>query len=326
VTDAATLHDDAIVIDATCPPTFWYPRRAEWVAGGVTACALSVGGTAGLAASVGSLAETHRFLRETPGVRFADSIAGLRAAKEAGELAVYFHFQGAEPLEYDPSLVEIYHRLGVRILQLAYNRGNPLGDGCEEPRDAGLTTLGRRMIAELNRVGMVVDVSHTGVRTSLEAVEASSAPVIASHSNARAVHENRRNLPDDLIRAIADSGGVIGMNGFPSFVAPGARPTLDQLIDHMVYIDELVGPGHVALGIDYYDGGRADYDAMIATGVWMADNYGPPPYHYPAGIESPSGFPALTARLLERGYSEDGVRGILGENWLRVYETVWRQP
>jgi membrane dipeptidase len=322
--DAAALHASAVILDATCPPAFWYTRRAEWAEGGFTACALSVGGTDGLAASVSTLAETHRFLRETPGVRFADSVAGIRGAKADGELAVYFHFQGAEPLEYDPSLVEVYHRLGVRIIQLAYNRGNPLGDGCEEPRDAGLTTLGRRAIAEMNRVGIIVDVSHTGVRTSLDAVEASSAPVIASHSNARAVRENRRNLPDELIRAIAESGGVIGMNGFPSFVAAGERPTLDQFIDHMVHIDELVGPGHVALGIDYYDGDRADYDALVAAGVWTPEVYGPPPYHYPAGVESPRGLPQLTARLLERGYDEDGVRGILGENWLRVYEEVWR--
>jgi membrane dipeptidase len=179
------------------------------------------------------------------------------------------------------------------------------------------------MIAEMNRLGIVVDVSHTGLTSSLEAIEASSAPCIASHSNAAAVHANRRNLPNELVEAIAAGGGVIGMNGFPSFVAASDRPTLDQLIDHIVHIDGLVGPGHVGLGIDFYEGGRADYEAALASGAWSADNYGPPPYHYPAGLEGPAGLPALTARLLERGYEENGVRGILGENWLRVYEDVW---
>jgi membrane dipeptidase len=262
-------------------------------------------------------------VRETPGLRLATSVADVRAAKAADDLAVILHFQGAEPLEYEPALVEVYWRLGVRVLQLAYNRRNPFCDGCEEPHDAGLSVLGRRLIAEMNRVGMLVDVSHTGVRSSLEAVAASKAPCIASHSNAAAVHRNRRNLPDELIRAIAESGGVIGMNGFPSFVAASDRPSLDQFIDHMVYIDSLVGPGHVGIGLDYYDGNRADYEALLASGVWSAENYGPPPYHYPAGLERPDGLPALTARLLERGYTEDAVRGILGENWLRVYEKVW---
>jgi membrane dipeptidase len=138
------------------------------------------------------------------------------------------------------------------------------------------------------------------------------------------VHPNRRNLPDELIRAIAAGGGVIGVNGFPSFVAATARPTLDQLIDHIVHIDSLVGPGHVGLGLDYWEGTRADYDAFVAAGTWDPANYGPPPHPYPAGMERPSGLPALTARLLDRGYDEPGVRGILGENWLRVYGEVWR--
>ena len=175
----------------------------------------------------------------------------------------------------------------MRVVQLAYNRRNPLCDGCEEPRDAGLSVLGRRMIAEMNRLGIVVDVSHTGVASSLEAIEASSAPCIASHSNAAAVHANRRNLPNELVKAIAGGGGVIGMNGFPSFVAASDRPTLDQLIDHIVHIDGLVGPGHVGLGIDFYEGGRAEYEAALASGAWSAENYGPPPYHYPAGLEEP---------------------------------------
>jgi membrane dipeptidase len=273
--------------------------------------------------TVYAIADALRMARETPGLRLATSVADIRAAKAAGDLAVVLHLQGAEPLEYEPELVEVYWRLGVRVLQLAYNRRNPFCDGCEEPGDAGLSVLGRRMIAEMNRVGMLVDVSHTGVRSSLEAVDASSAPCIASHSNAAAVHKNPRNLPDDLIKAIAASGGVIGMNGFPSFVAASDRPTLDQFIDHMVYIDSLVGPGHVGIGLDYYEGSRADYDTLLASGVWKAENYGPPPYHYPAGLDRPDGLPALTARLLERGYREDALRGILGENWIRVYDQVW---
>ena len=320
---ARQIHDDAIVIDAACPGEYWRTHRDEWVAGGATACALTVGWPGPAREAIYDIADALRIARETSALRIATSVADVRQAKVAGELAVILHFQGAEPAEYEPALLEVYWRMGVRIVQLAYNRRNPLCDGCEEPRDAGLSLLGKGMIAEMNRLGILVDVSHTGVRSSLEAIEASSAPCIASHSNAASVHPNRRNLPDELIKAIAGSGGVIGVVGFPSFVAPMDRPTLDQLIDHIVHIDTLVGPGHVGLGLDYYEGTRAEYDAALASGFWSADNYSPPPYHYPAGLERPSGLPALTLRLLERGYEEEGIRGVLGENWLRVYDQVW---
>jgi membrane dipeptidase len=322
--DARIIHNEAIVIDAVCPGSYWRAYRDLWVIGGATVCGVTVGWPGPAREALYDIADLLRLVRATPGVRLAASVADIRAAKDEGDLAVILHFQGVEPLEYEPNLLEVYWRIGVRIVQLAYNCRNPLCDGCEEPRDAGLSVLGRRMVAEMNRLGMLVDVTHTGVRSSLEAIEASTAPCIASHSNATAVHANRRNLPDDLIKAIAASGGVIGINGFPSFVSASDRPTLDQFIDHIVYIDSLVGPGHVGLGIDYTEGTRADYDAMLAAGTWSAENYRPPPYHYPAGLERPSGLPALTARLLERGYTEDAIRGILGENWLRVYGDVWR--
>jgi membrane dipeptidase len=324
MSDAATrIHRDAIVIDGACPGEYWRAHRDDWVEGGATACALTVGWPGPAQEALYDIADALRMIREEPELRLATSVADIRTAKADRALAVVLHFQGPEPLEYEPALLEPFWRMGVRVVQLAYNRRNPLCDGCEEPRDAGLSVLGRRMIAEMNRLGIVVDVSHTGLTSSLEAIEASSAPCIASHSNAAAVHANRRNLPNELVEAIAAGGGVIGMNGFPSFVAASDRPTLDQLIDHIVHIDGLVGPGHVGLGIDFYEGGRADYEAALASGAWSADNYGPPPYHYPAGLEGPAGLPALTARLLERGYEENGVRGILGENWLRVYEDVW---
>jgi membrane dipeptidase len=264
-----------------------------------------------------------RLIRESPTLRLATSAGDIRSAKAEGQLAVGLHFQGVEALEYDLDLPEVFWRLGVRVIQLAYNRRNPFCDGCEEPRDAGLSILGRKLVAELNRLGVLIDVSHTGWKSSLDAVDVSDAPCIASHSNAHAVHPSPRNLPDELIVAIAQSGGVIGMNGFPSFVAMSDRPTLDEFIDHMVYIDALVGSGHVGLGIDYYDGGRAEYDVLIASGMWNAETYRPPPFHYPAPIERPSGLRALTERLSARGYAESEIKGILGENWLRVYERVW---
>jgi membrane dipeptidase len=322
-TDPARLHAEAIIVDGTCPGGQWRANVDTWLSGGTTCCVLSAGSPFGAMGALYDIADAYKFIRQREELRLATTVEQIREAKASGQLAVVLQFQGTQPIEYETALIEAYWRLGVRVVQLAYNRRSPVCDGCEEPNDAGLSVFGRRVVAELNRLGMVVDVSHTGIRSSLEAIELSTAPVIASHSNAASVHQNQRNLPDDLIRAIASSGGTIGMNGWPSFVSADPRPTLDQYIDHMSYIADLVGCEHVALGVDYWNGTQAEYDKHIADGTWHPDNYPPPPWPYPAGMEDASGLPRLTSRMLERGFGPDDVRGILGENLLRVYEKVW---
>ena len=300
--DGQAVHSEAIVIDGTCPGEHWRDAFSSWIAGGASACVVSVAGWESCRETMGVLGDTFRMIRDKDELLLAADTAGIRAAKRDGKLAVVLHFQGTGPFEYDLDLAEVYWRLGIRVVQLAYNVRSPAADGCEEPGNAGLSRFGRGLVAEFNRLGIVVDVSHTGHASSMEAVAASTAPCIASHSNAAAVHSSRRNLQDDLIRAIAASGGVIGVNGFPAFVADTTTPALDQYIDHMAYIAELVGPGHVGVGLDY----------TIATRRWrnmssslrMATGRGkspPPPWHYPSGLDDASGLPNLTQRLLERG-------------------------
>ena len=322
---SARLHSDVIVIDGTCPGEHWREAYSTWSSGGASACVVSVASLEGCRPTLDRLGEVFRLVSQTDELCLATDTATIRAAKRDGKLAVVLHFQGTGPFEDDLGLAEIYWRLGVRVVQLAYNVRALAADGCEEPGNAGLSRFGRQLVAELNRPGIAVDVSHTGHQSSLDAVEASTAPVIASHSNAAAVHPSRRNLQDDLIRALAGSGGVIGINGYPAFVADSATPTLDQYIDHMAYIADLVGLAHVGIGLDYTtrDLPMADYDQLIASGAWTPESYPPPPWHYPSGVEDASGLPNLTGRLLERGFSQQDVRGILGENWLRVFDAVW---
>ena len=320
-----SVHSDAIVIDGTCPGEHWLEAFSTWSEGGASACVVSVASLEGCRPTLDRIGEVLRLVRESDNLCLATDTADIHAAKREGKLAAILHFQGTGPFEDDLGLAEIYWRLGVRVVQLAYNVRALAADGCEEPGNAGLSRFGRLLVAELNRLGIVVDVSHTGHASSMDAVEVSTAPVIASHSNAAAVHASRRNLKDDLIRALADSGGVIGINGYPAFVADGTNPTLDQFIDHMAYIADLVGPAHVGIGIDYTtrDLPMAEYDHLINSGQWTRESYPPPPWHYPSGLDDASGLPNLTSRLLERGFSEQDVRGILGENWLRVFDAVW---
>ncbi len=328
------LFEDAVVIDSACEFDYWRTHLDQWQKGGTTVCVLTVSALGAAREALFAFGRCFEFIRNTPGLRLATSVEEIRAAKAAGEMAVVFHFQGTRPLEYEPSLIEAYWRMGLRIVQVAYNRRGIMCDGCEEPQDAGLSKIGEQMLAELNRLGILVDVSHTGWRSALEVIEASTAPVIASHSNAHAVHPSTRNIPDEVIKAIAASGGVIGMNGLPFFVAADTAPTLDQFIDHMVHVDSLVGTGHVGLGIDYCRGTQVDddalltmeqYEGLIKAQIWRRETYPPPPFNFPEGLGQggPSGFPKLAERMLERGYTADEVRGVLGENWLRVYGQVW---
>jgi membrane dipeptidase len=319
------LHAASVVVDGTCPVVEWRENFGHWLAGGTSACVVTVSAWESCRDAVGLLGGIYKLIRDNDELCLAVNAHDVREAKRAGRLAVILHFQGTQPFEYDSNLVEAFWRLGVRVVQLTYNVRSPVGDGCEEPTDAGLSRFGRQVVAELNRTGIVVDVSHTGVRTSLEAIEASTAPCIASHSNAAAVHASRRNIPDELIRAIAASGGVIGANGFPGFVAGDREPTLDQYIDHMAHVAELVGARHVGIGMDYTirDLPMERYERLIQDGHWDPASYPPPPWRYPTGVADARQLPGLTERLLRRGFSEAEVRGILGENWLRVFDHVW---
>jgi membrane dipeptidase len=218
------------------------------------------------------------------------------------------------------------------MVQLTYNIANRVGDGCEEPGNAGLTRFGRDLVIRLNENRIIVDGSHTGVRTTLEAIEASTRPFVFSHANAHAVHPCPRNITDDQIRAAAATGGLIGINGFPAFVGRAREPTIADFLRHLDHVVKLVGIDHAALGIDYYEGMHPVADAreaermyrdQLAQRRWSADVYPPPPHHYPAGMETPRTLPALTAALLAHGYSIAETRKVLGENWLRVMRSVW---
>lgn len=318
------LHESSILVDGTCPGDYWALNFDRWLRGGATCCVVTVATTQSCRDTMEEIASFHKLLRDNDDrLVLATTTAEIRQAKLDGKLAVVMQFQGTHPIEYDANLVELYGLLGVRIVQLTYNQRSAVGDGCEEPGNAGLSEFGRHVVGELNRVRIVVDLAHTGERTSLDAIETSTAPCIVSHANCKSVHESRRNLSDELILAVTENGGVIGLNGFPAFVRNKQVPTLDDLIDHLVHIDSIAGSGHVGLGLDYYQCGLSQYEQFLSRGLWHPDSYPPPPWNYPAGIEDPSTLHRLTDRLIERSYTDDEIRGVLGENWMRVFDKIW---
>jgi membrane dipeptidase len=218
------------------------------------------------------------------------------------------------------------------MVQLTYNIRNRVGDGCEEAGNAGLSRFGRDLIQRLNETRVIVDGSHTGERTTLEAIDASSRPFVFSHANASAVYPCPRNISDVQIKAAAATGGLIGINGFPAFLGKSPTPTIEDFLRHLDHVVELVGIEHAALGIDYYEGmhpvANAEeasrmYQQQLAVRRWSAEVYPSPPHYYPAGMSTPRELPNLTDKLLAHGYSAGETRKILGENWLRVMRAVW---
>ena len=225
--------------------------------------------------------------------------ADLDRARAEGRLGVVVTLEGCEVLSGSPALLRTFYRLGVRAAGLTWNVRNDLADGVGEPRGAGLTAFGRQVVQEMNELGMVVDVSHLSVQGFWEVLELSRHPVVASHSNAHALCRHRRNLTDQQIRALAQKGGVMGINFFPEFLREDGPASLEDVVRHIDHVVSLVGPQHVGLG--------SDFDGIPST---------------PDGLDDVSRLPALTEALIRRGYPDEAILGILGENFARVFRQV----
>jgi membrane dipeptidase len=318
------LHRDALYLDAAVPlvqPRLLPRYLPDLRQGGVDAILTTVASLEDCRYAAGALGDWQHLARsgQYP-VRLATTVADFRQAKQNGELAVGMHFQGGNPIEADLDLIDAFHALGVRVFQLTYNARNLIGDGCLEDANAGLSAFGRKAIRRLDECKIAIDISHVGVRTSLEAIDLASGPVVATHANTRAVCDSPRNLSDEQIRAVAASGGVIGLCAFPAFVSPSPTPSLEHLIDHADYISDLVGVEHVGLGLDFAIEDEDDYDYY----GYDPRYYPRPPWTWPDGLgDFFRDAPNITVALKRRGYADDEVRGILGENFLRVFERVW---
>ena len=323
---AGALLADALVCDMTLP---WSPSYADTALlsrfhrAGFDLISLTVNDFPGsIAGSVAHIAKVRRAIRAAGDqmvlIETADDIV---QAKRDRKLALTFNLQETNPLERKVEMVEVYYRLGVRHMLLAYNQKNHVGDGCAERTDAGLSRLGLKVIAEMNRVGMMVDGTHCGYRTSMEALEACEGPFIFSHCCAYAVQPHYRNLKDDQIKACAATGGIVGVNGVGIFLQDldGRPESMFRHIDHMV---QLVGPEHVGLALDYLANPEPFFNMINVSPAQWPKIDGKP--HPRAAFVQPDEVIALVDLMLDRGYDEVSIRGILGENFLRLARQVWK--
>lgn len=254
--------------------------------------------------------------------RLITAVEDVHRCKSEGKLGVTFDLEGMGAVDGGLSLVQTFYELGVRWMLITYNRNNAAGGGCLDT-DTGLTARGREIIAEMDRVGMVLCLSHAGARTVTEAMECTQNPAIFSHSNPYGDHPHPRNISDDLMRACARKGGVIGLSGFGLFLGEPVQ-LVERLLRQVRYVADLVGPEHLGLGLDYvFD--RAELDQYIKENPGLF----PPDFHAAAGksgmpMIEPEALPRIVEGLSGSHFTDQEIRGILGENWLRVATQVWR--
>lgn len=221
---------------------------------------------------------------------------------QGDKIGALLAIEGADSV-FDLSALRTLYRLGVRLLSLTWNQRNQLADGIEKlEADGGVTRLGREVIAEMNRLGMIIDVSHLSPRSFWDVIKFSKKPVIASHSNASGICPHPRNLSDDQLQAIAAKGGHIGLNFAPEFLTKNKRAKIDDVIRHIDYIRELVGIESISLG--------TDYDGISTT---------------PEGLEDISKLPQLARALLDRGYSKEDIAKIFKNNWVNFLKQSWSE-
>jgi membrane dipeptidase len=324
---AAKIVAESVVCDMVLP---W---GARWIAvrgnmlerfakSGFSFVSLTMGldSVPSLEATIQHMAAERRRIESAPDKYvFVEGVDDILRARKEGKLALGFHHQGTNMLQGDVNMVSLYYQLGIRALLLCYNSKNSVGDGCHEPTNAGLSSFGRTLIKEMNRVGMLVDCSHTGHRTTMDAMEVSTSPVIFSHSNSRVLRDHERNIWDDQIKACAQTGGVIGMNGMGIYIADNDASN-EAMFRHVDYMCELVGPQHVGLGLDYVYFADGFYNLIRSK----PDMYPPADYPVPQEFFLPEQLTGLTQIMLDHGYTAAQIHGILGANYLRVAKQVWK--
>jgi len=330
--DALEIMEESIVIDAlTYAPAITDPLYFKrMVDANITAVHVTLVEAYGdTSTAINRIAGWYEYFRKFDKLLTVNTAKDIETAKKMGKIGIIGGMQNTRPIELNVNLVEVFHKLGIKIIQLAYYEQNYAGAGCYESyrrMDSGLTYFGMKLIEECNRLGILVDLSHCGDKTSADAIEYSKDPVAFTHANPRATCDHFRNKPDELIKAIAEKGGVIGVNSWSLLceTKKGVRPGVDDLITHIDHIVDVAGIDYVGLGLDLTPGWAKDAFETWAARYPELIN----PYTYEtrnaSGIEDHAGIINIVRGLLARGYSKQEIKKILGENWLKLFMKVWK--
>jgi membrane dipeptidase len=262
-------------------------------------------------------------------VKLALTTDDIRAAKQGGRIAFVVSLEGAAMIENELDRIDVLYGLGMRSLGIAYSEGNALGAGLKEPAHYGLTSFGHRAVKRMNQLGIAIDVSHANDATSMDTILASKHPVFITHAGARALWDSPRLKPDEVIRACAERGGVIGIEAAPHTTITRANPrhSIASFMEHFDYCVELVGIDHVAFGPDALFGDHVGLHGALRDALSLSASKGTTPYPqvpWVDGIENPAeAFPNIVRWLVTHGYSDDDIAKAVGGNIMRVLDEVW---
>lgn len=309
----------------------WSPEIFQQMqAGGLSAVHATIAYHENARETLSRLGEWNRRFETWPElIRPVRSAGDIRLAQQEGRVGIFFGFQNCSPIEDDIALVEVFRQLGVFVMQLTYNNQSLLASGCYESEDNGISRFGRQVIAEMNRVGMVIDMSHSAERSTLQAIELSSRPVIVSHANPASFHAAKRNKSDAVLRGIAESGGLLGFSTYPFHLKDASACSLESFCDMVARTADLMGVEHIGIGTDLCQAQPLAVLEWMRNGRWSKDkDYGEGSKdnaNWPAPLQwfrDSRDFPNIARGLRARGFAEDDVRRIMGLNWLRLLETA----
>jgi len=331
------LYKNAIVIDSLCAPfldleTLPSPELVTLVRqSGITAvnCTLSDRDFEG---TVKNIAWLEGLVEKYPDAfAIVRKHSDIARAKQNNKVGVIPGFQYTSFLEDDPERIQTFRNFGVRIMQITYNNRSAFGDGCLEPGNAGLSKAGIAAIKKMNEIGVAVDLSHSGYRTTSEAIATSSKPVLISHSGCAAIYSHPRNKPDEILRSLADRGGYFGVYLMPYLVASPTVPTREHVLDHLLHAINVCGADHVGIGSDgsiqkvvLTPAQKADFEADIARRKKLGIGApGEDRYPYVPDLNGPDHMEIIAEELAQRGQPSTVIEKVLGANFQRVLSEIW---
>ncbi|MGB7285635.1 MAG: membrane dipeptidase [Salaquimonas sp.] len=301
--------------------------------GGVDAVHVTIAYHENFRETVSNIERWNNWFEQHPDLIFqGHTAADVSLARATNRTVIFFGFQNPSPVEDDIGLIEILHQLGARFMQLSYNNQSLLATGCYEAEDPGITRMGKQFIAEMNRVGMVIDMSHSADRSTLEAIELSSRPIAITHANPFSWFPALRNKRDDILKALAGSGGMLGFSLYPHHLKNKSQCTLAEFCEMIARTAEVVGCENLGLGTDLCQDQPDNVVEWMRNGRWSKQ------IDYGEGTATAAGFPEMPSwfrdnrhfgnietGLLNVGFDKTEVDGIMGENWFHFFQNSFER-